>query len=132
MKSTRVTVQFENGLHARTATHLVKLVKKFKSQVVFRLGNRVANGRSILGILLLAATFHTQLEVQASGQDEDAAISATTVFFQQTDEDLQSRGAGENLPPNRILDQQPRLKSQKCYPFSLFVQSPFTLFMICP
>ncbi len=91
MKTTRVTVQFENGLHARTAACLVQVVKNFKSEVVFRLGNRVANGRSILAILLLAAAFNTQLEVQASGQDEDAALNATVSFFQQTDRDLSTQ-----------------------------------------
>jgi phosphocarrier protein HPr len=101
MKFTRVTVQFENGLHARTATNLVKLFKRFNSQVVLKVGNRVANGRSILGILLLAATLSTQIEVQASGQDEEAAISAVTTFFQQTDEQMTTQIGVEGSSPDQ-------------------------------
>ena len=41
----------------------------------------------MIGILLLAATFNAQLEIQAAGEDEDAAIQAAEVFFQSADED---------------------------------------------
>ncbi len=101
MKTTHVTVQFRNGLHARTATNLVKLFKKFDSQIELKAGSRVANGRSILGILLLAASLSTQIEVQATGQDEDAAISAATTFFQQTDETLTSQIGVETSSPDK-------------------------------
>ncbi len=46
----------------------------------------MANTSSILSILLLSATFNTQLEVQASGEDEDAAVGAAEAFFQNDDE----------------------------------------------
>ncbi len=100
MKSICVTVQFQNGLHARTATNLVKLFKRFNAQIVLKTGNRIANGRSILSILLLAATLSTQIEVQASGQDEDAAISAVTTFFQQTDEQMATQIGVESSSPD--------------------------------
>ena len=86
MKSTQVIVRFSGGLHARPAGGLVWLLKKFRSRVVLRSGNRVANASSILSILLLAATFSTQIEVQATGEDEEEAIRATEVFFQNDDE----------------------------------------------
>jgi phosphotransferase system HPr-like phosphotransfer protein len=41
----------------------------------------------MIGILLLAATFNAQLEIQAASEDEDAAIQAAEVFFQSADED---------------------------------------------
>ncbi len=46
----------------------------------------MASASSILGILLLAATFNTQLEIQASGEDEEAAVRAAEAFFQNNDE----------------------------------------------
>lgn len=47
-----------------------------------------------MSILLLAATFNTQLEVQASGEDEDAALRAAEIFFQNDDETaVQQSGA---------------------------------------
>lgn len=86
MKTTRVTVRFAHGLHARTATGVVQLFKRFRCRVLLRAGNRVASASSILSILLLAATFNTQLEIQASGQDEESAVRAAEVFFQSDDE----------------------------------------------
>ncbi len=87
MMTTRVTVRFPNGLHIRPASKLVQLLGRFRAQVSLRLGNRITNARSLLGILLLAATMDAQLEVQASGADENAVIQATEAFFQACDEE---------------------------------------------
>lgn len=86
MKKTQVTVRFPHGLHARPAACIVQLLKRFRCQVLLRAGSRVANAGSVLSILLLAATFNTQLEIQASGEDEDAAVRAAETFFQSDDE----------------------------------------------
>lgn len=83
---TRVTVRFPDGLHARTAARIVRLFKRFRSRVLLRAGNRVASAGSILSILLLAATCNTQIEIQASGEDEDAAVRAAEAFFQNDEE----------------------------------------------
>ncbi len=95
MKATRVTVRFPHGLHARPAARLVRLCKPFRSHVLLRLGNRVANAGSILSILLLSATFNSQLEVQASGEDEDTAIRAAAAFFQSDDDQAAQDARGE-------------------------------------
>jgi multiphosphoryl transfer protein len=86
MRTLRVTVRFPHGLHARPAARLVHLFRAFRSRVFLRFGNHVANAGSLLSILLLSATFDTQLEVQATGEDEDAAIQAAEVFFQTEEE----------------------------------------------
>lgn len=86
MKTLRVKVPFPHGLHARPAARLVHLFRAFRSCVFLRVENRVANAGSLLNILLLSATFDSQLEVQASGEDEDAAIRAAEVFFQSDEE----------------------------------------------
>ena len=87
MKTSRVTVRFPRGIHARPAASLVRLFKGFRAQVSLRLGNRVAHAGSFLSILLLSATFNTQLEIQATGEDEEAAIFAAEAFFQTDDEE---------------------------------------------
>ncbi len=87
MKTLRVTVRFTHGLHARPAAALARLLRGFRSRVLVRKGNRVANARNLLSILLLSATFNTQLEIQASGRDEEAAIRAAACFFQGDDEE---------------------------------------------
>ena len=87
MKTSRVTVRFPHGIHARPAASLVRLFKGFRAQVSLRLGNRAAYAGSFLSILLLSATFNTQLEIQATGEDEEAAIRAAEAFFQSDDEE---------------------------------------------
>ncbi len=103
MKTTRVTVRFVHGLHARSAASVVQLFRKFRCQILLRAGNRVANASSILSILVLAVGANSQLEIQASGQDEDAAVQAAEAFFQNADEpaaeDISSRPLhAENRP----------------------------------
>jgi multiphosphoryl transfer protein len=88
MKTSRVTVRFPHGLHARPAASLVRLFRTFRASVFLRLGNRVAHAGSFLSILLLSATFNTQLEIQATGEDEEAAIRAAEAFFQSDDEEV--------------------------------------------
>ena len=92
MKTAHVTVRFPHGLHARPTASLVQLFRVFRARVFLKLGNRVAHAGSFLSILLLAATVNTQLEIQATGEDEDAAILAAEAFFQCEDEE-----AAQNL-----------------------------------
>jgi phosphotransferase system HPr (HPr) family protein len=98
MKSTVVTVRFPEGLHARPAATLVRLVRQFRARVSLRRGNRIAHAGSVLGILLLAAALNDQIEVRASGEDEDAAIQAAAVFFQSADEEAIPSVNAESLP----------------------------------
>lgn len=86
MKTARVIVRFAHGLHARPAARLVTLFKRFQSSVLFRAGTSVANAGSLLSLLLLKAAPNTQLEVQASGEDEEEAIRAVEHFFQGEEE----------------------------------------------
>jgi phosphocarrier protein HPr len=98
MKTTRVTVRFQHGLHARPAAKLAKLLQRFRARVLFRLGSHVANAGSFLSILLLSATVNTQLEIQATGEDEEAAIRAAEAFFQSDDEQAAQQVRVEELP----------------------------------
>ena len=97
MKTSRVTVRFRDGLHARPAARLVRLLARFHARVLFRLGNRVASAGSILSILLLSATVNTQLEIQATGEDEDAAIQAAEAFFQSDESGMAQPGQLKSL-----------------------------------
>ena len=101
MKTSRVTVRFPHGLHARPAASLVRLFRAFRASVFLRLGNRVANAGSFLSILLLAATFNSQLEIQATGEDEEAAICAAEAFFQSDDEGVAQNSHLRDFPPGQ-------------------------------
>ncbi len=64
------------GLHARASAKLAKLAGSFQSEIfVSRRGRRV-NAKSIMGVMMLAAGVGSDVELEASGEDEQAAIDA--------------------------------------------------------
>jgi phosphocarrier protein len=76
MTSRAVTVTNELGLHARAAARFVNTATRFASQIRVTRGNRSMDGKSIMGILLLAAARGTSLVISADGSDEAAAVDA--------------------------------------------------------
>lgn len=73
-----IRIENELGLHARAAARLVKLTSGFESSVrLAKLNSRQEiDGKSILGILLLAAARGTQIQVSVEGRDEEEAMKA--------------------------------------------------------
>jgi phosphocarrier protein HPr len=64
------------GLHARAASKFVKLASTFKSDVIMRKGGREANGKSIMGVMMLAASKGAEIELVIDGDDEREALAA--------------------------------------------------------
>jgi phosphotransferase system HPr (HPr) family protein len=75
------------GLHARAAARFVKLAETFRSQVRVTLGARTMDGKSILGLLLLAAARGTQLTISVDGPDEGDALEALGRLIERGFED---------------------------------------------
>jgi phosphocarrier protein len=75
---TERSVEIRNrlGLHARAAARFVHTANRFRSRVTVSRGGRTMDGKSILGILLLAASQGTRLTVAAEGEDEQACVAA--------------------------------------------------------
>ena len=71
-----VVIRNRLGMHARAAARFVHTASQFRARVTVRRHDRVMDGKSILGILLLAAAQGTHLELGAEGDDEGAAIDA--------------------------------------------------------
>jgi phosphocarrier protein HPr len=69
------------GLHARAAALLVQTVNKFAAQVTFSKDGQVADGRSIMGVLTLAATQGSKVQVEASGEDAERVVRAIEKLF---------------------------------------------------
>lgn len=69
------------GLHARAASKLTKLCNQFNSEIIFDKDGKTAEGRNIMGIMLLAAAKGTVLQVTATGADEDKALAAIQQLF---------------------------------------------------
>jgi len=64
------------GLHARAAARFVHTASRFRARVTVSRNGRTMDGKSILGILLLAASQGTVLRLVADGEDETAAVDA--------------------------------------------------------
>ena len=85
MKLAKVVVPWVSGLHLRPATQLVRLVRASKSVVLLKVGAKVADARSLLAILLLCTGTGMVIELEISGDDEEAVLaSLTRVFASET------------------------------------------------
>lgn len=71
-----VTICNKLGLHARAAAKFVHLAARYTSNVHVARDGRVMDGKSIMGILLLAAARGTTITISADGPDEAAALAA--------------------------------------------------------
>ena len=76
MIQTNITIINKLGLHARAASKLVNLTSQFSSAVALdKKGNRV-NAKSIMGVMMLAASQGTELVLEVDGEDEQACSDA--------------------------------------------------------
>lgn len=64
------------GLHARPAAQFVKIASKYKSDVYISKKNREVNGKSIMGVMMLAAEMGSELVLKINGDDQDQAMIA--------------------------------------------------------
>jgi phosphocarrier protein len=64
------------GLHARAAARFVHTASRFRAQIQIERDGQTVDGKSILGLLLLAATKGSTLRIKASGEDAEEAVNA--------------------------------------------------------
>lgn len=87
------TVRIPNllGLHARPAAEVVKLASRFTSEIFLAKEDLEVNGKSIMGVMMLAAECGSELLISASGEDGREAVMAIA--------ELVEAGFGEELAP---------------------------------
>lgn len=78
MKCRRITIANKLGLHARASAKFVSLATEFKSEIWLKRDSQKVSGKSIMGIMMLAAPKGTELELCAEGSDAAKAIAALT------------------------------------------------------
>lgn len=93
MTSQTVVVSNQLGLHARAAARFVQTAGRFTAHIRVARDTRVMDGKSIMGILLLAAARGTTLTISADGPDEAAALAALVALVES--------GFGETQPAPR-------------------------------
>jgi phosphocarrier protein len=77
-----VTIRNRAGMHARPAALLVKTASGFASQIYLEKDNERVNGKSIMGVITLGATYNSQLVIIADGPDEAKAVDAIEKLFE--------------------------------------------------
>ena len=80
----RATVHIINklGLHARASAKFVGLASSFSAEILLGRPGQLANGKSIMGMMMLAAGKGSELELVVDGADEDAAMAALCELIQ--------------------------------------------------
>lgn len=78
----KMIVKNRLGLHARPSAKLTQKTNEFLSEIRFRKGDRVVNGKSIMGVMLLAASQGCELEMTADGTDEKEAVAEVRQLFE--------------------------------------------------
>jgi len=87
MVSCTVKVVNQLGLHARAAARFVELAARFTSRITVSRGAKTMDGKSILGLLLLAAARGTSLTITADGADEAETLAALCLLVEHGFED---------------------------------------------
>ncbi len=77
-----VTIRNRAGMHARPAALLVKTANSFAAQIYIEKDSERVNGKSIMGVITLGATFDTPLKIIADGPDEAQALDAIEKLFE--------------------------------------------------
>jgi|TARA_B100000929_G_scaffold226735_1_gene183037 phosphocarrier protein len=76
VKNKKIVIGNKLGLHARAAAKFVRIASGFQSEIMIHLGEREVSGKSIMGIMMLAAGKGTEIRLVTIGPDENEAITA--------------------------------------------------------
>ncbi|NNM59741.1 MAG: HPr family phosphocarrier protein [Legionellales bacterium] len=76
MQVQTITIVNKLGLHARASAKLVNTASRFGAHIDIKRGNKIVNGKSIMGVMMLAASKGTEIELHIHGEDEVNAMQA--------------------------------------------------------
>ncbi len=82
MLSKEITIINKLGLHARAAAKFVNLASGFESEINISRNGRTVNGKSIMGVMMLAASCGSSIELSISGSDEEQALQQLEQLIQ--------------------------------------------------
>jgi phosphocarrier protein len=83
MAERSVQITNRNGLHARPAAEIVKAASRFKSEITIVRDDLEVNGKSIMGVMMLAAEFGSTLALRAEGPDAEEALETIATLISQ-------------------------------------------------
>jgi phosphocarrier protein HPr len=82
MTELTVRIANKNGLHARPAAEIVKMAARFRSEITMSRDELEVNGKSIMGVMMLAAECGAEIQLRAVGPDADDALRAIAQLIQ--------------------------------------------------
>jgi phosphocarrier protein HPr len=82
-KSIELTVDNKMGIHARPAAMIVRVANKYGAELVVEKDDEQVNGKSIMGLMMLAAGNGSKLRFTANGKDSDKLLSEMTNLFER-------------------------------------------------
>lgn len=83
MKAIRINIKSPGDLQMRTAAQLVRVARRFRCNILLRVGSQAADARSLMSIMILCANLSSPLDVEATGDDEHEAIRAVEAYFDE-------------------------------------------------
>ena len=89
VKKVTIIINNETGFHARPSAVFAKTANNFNSEITVSKGTESVNGKSILGLMTLAAVKGTKLSVKAIGVDAESAISAISAVAKNNFEEVE-------------------------------------------
>jgi phosphocarrier protein HPr len=78
-----LTVQNKMGIHARPAAMIVRVTNRFKSEIFFEKDEEQVNGKSIMGLMMLAAGRGSKIKVSVQGEDADELLNDLEQLFER-------------------------------------------------
>lgn len=81
-RHTVATILNKRGLHARASAKLVEAAARFQSRITVAKDGQSVDARSIMGLMMLAASLDTQIEIEAVGPDADEAMTAILALIE--------------------------------------------------
>ena len=82
----KIKIKNPQGLHARPASIFVRIANKFESDISVKKGSENVNGKSIMGLLMLAANQGSTVEIETSGSDAEPMMQEIEKFLSRDDD----------------------------------------------
>ncbi len=83
MYEKKVRIPNKLGIHARPAQQFTSLAKQFESEITVEKDGNIANGKSILSLLMLVADYGSEIIIRAEGPDEQEAVEALAKLVEE-------------------------------------------------
>lgn len=88
MTEKTITVTNPKGIHARPSASITAMATQFSSEITISSKNAVANAKSIMELMMLAAAHGTRVTIRANGDDEEKAVKALCSLFKNNFNDI--------------------------------------------